>query len=137
MSSESLKKLYDELYTSSSQLNQETKDLQEIKESEYIKIPSPEEVDPITKPVPLEFPRATIPFRTSNAYQLFSEEKILYNIYFENKDNHIRIIVHERDSNPKFVSQSQNIMPTGKMKRKTKEKRFEYVREPNQSQNFQ
>lgn len=103
MSSESLKKLYDELYTSSSQLNQETKDLQEIKESEYIKIPSPEEVDPITKPVPLEFPRATIPFRTSNAYQLFSEEKILYNIYFENKDNHIRIIVHERDSNPKNI----------------------------------
>ena len=51
--------------------------------------------------------------------------------------NFPKLRTYERDSNPKFVSQSQNIMPTGKMKRKTKEKRFEYVREPNQSQNFQ
>ena len=29
----------------------------------------------ITKPVPIDFPRATIPFRTSNAYQIFSEGK--------------------------------------------------------------
>ena len=51
--------------------------------------------------------------------------------------NFPKLRTYERDSNPKFVSQSQNIMPTGKMKKKTKEKRFEYVREPNQSQNFQ
>ena len=105
MSSESLKKLYDELYTSSqspTQENPDQKDLFEIKESEYIKIPSPE-IDPVTKPVPVDFPRATIPFRTSNAFQLFSEEKILYNVYFENKDDYIHIFIHERDSNPKNI----------------------------------
>ena len=105
MSSESLKKLYDELFTSSqspTQENPDQKDLIEIKESEYIKIPSPE-IDPVIKPVPVDFPRATIPFRTSNAYQLFSEEKILYNVYFENKDDYIRIFIHERDSNPKNI----------------------------------
>ena len=69
---------------------------------EYIKIPSPE-IDPVTKPVPVDFPRATIPFRTSNAFQLFSEEKILYNVYFENKDDYIHIFIHERDSNPKNI----------------------------------
>ena len=105
MSSESLKKLYDELYTSSqspTKENPDQKDLIEIKESEYIKIPSPE-IDPVTKPVPVDFPRATIPFRTSNAFQLFSEEKILYNIYFENKENKLKIFVLERDSNPKNI----------------------------------
>jgi hypothetical protein len=106
MSNESLKKLYDELYISSQspskENNQDQKDLMGIKESEYIKIPSPE-IDPITKPVPVDFPRATIPFRTSNAFQLFSEEKILYNVYFENKDDYIRIFIHERDSNPKNI----------------------------------
>ena len=104
MSLESLKNLYDDLYQSKSPAkeNQETKEVQEIRESEYIKIPSPE-VDPITKPVPIDFPRATIPFRTSNAYQLFSEEKILYNVYFENKENQIKILIHERDSNPKNI----------------------------------
>jgi hypothetical protein len=104
MSIESIKNLYEDLYQSKSSAkeNQETKEVQEIRESEYIKIPSPE-IDPITKPVPIDFPRATIPFRTSNAYQLFSEEKILYNVYFENKENQIKILIHERDSNPKNI----------------------------------
>ena len=105
MSIESLKNLYEDLYQSSESPaveNLDLKDVQEVKESEYIKIPSPE-VDPITKPVPSDFPRATIPFRTSNAYQLFSEEKILYHAYFENKDNKLRILIHERDSNPKNI----------------------------------
>ena len=43
---------------------------------------------------------------------------------------------YERDSNPQYMSQSQNV-PTGKMKKKSKVKKFEYLREPNQSQNFQ
>ena len=103
MSSESLKKLYNELCSSKeSQDPKEAIEVNEVKESEYIKIPDPE-IDPITKPVPVDFPRATIPFRTSNAYQLFSEEKILYNVYFENKDDNIRIFIHERDSNPKNI----------------------------------
>ena len=104
MSIESLKNLYEDLYKSQSppRENEDMKDIQEIKESEYTKFPSPE-IDPITKPVPPEFPRATIPFRTSNAYQLFSEEKILYNVYFENKEDHLRIFIHERDSNPKNI----------------------------------
>ena len=103
MSSESLKKLYNELCSSKeSQDPKEAIEVNEVKESEYIKIPAPE-IDPITKPVPVDFPRATIPFRTSNAYQLFSEEKILYNVYFENKDDNIRIFIHERDSNPKNI----------------------------------
>ena len=103
MSSESLKKLFNELCSSKeSQDTKEAIEVNEVKESEYIKIPAPE-IDPITKPVPVDFPRATIPFRTSNAYQLFSEEKILYNVYFENKDDNIRIFIHERDSNPKNI----------------------------------
>ena len=103
MSSESLKKLYNELCSSKeSQDPKEAIEVNEVKESEYIKIPAPE-IDPITKPVPVDFPRATIPFRTSNAYQLFSEEKILYNVYFENKDDNIRIFIHERDSNPNNI----------------------------------
>ena len=103
MSSESLKKLYNELCSSKeSQDPKEAIEVNEVKESEYIKIPAPE-IDPITKPVPVDFPRATIPFRTSNAYQLFSEEKNLYNVYFENKDDNIRIFIHERDSNPKNI----------------------------------
>ena len=104
MSLESVKKLYEDLYNSqsNSRENQDMKEVQEIKESEYIKIPAPE-VDPITKPVPIDFPRATIPFRTSNAYQLFSEEKILYNIFFENKNDKLKILIHERDSNPKNI----------------------------------
>ena len=103
MSSVSLKKLYNELCSSKeSQDPKEAIEVNEVKESEYIKIPDPE-IAPITKPVPVDFPRATIPFRTSNAYQLFSEEKILYNVYFENKDDNIRIFIHERDSNPKNI----------------------------------
>ena len=104
MSLESIKNLYEDLSKSQTQTkeNVDIKEVQEIKESEYIKIPSPE-IDPITKPIPTDFPRATIPFRTSNAYQLFSEDKILYNVYFENKENQIKIFVHERDSNPKNV----------------------------------
>ena len=96
MSVENLKKLYEDLYIS------QNKENQEIKGSEYIKIPEPE-IDPITKPLPTEFPRATIPFRTSNAYELFSEEKLLYNVYFENKEEKLRIYIHERDSNPKNI----------------------------------
>ena len=104
MTSESLKNLYEDLYKyqSPTKENLDSKEIQEIKESEYIKIPDPE-IDPITKPVPTDFPRATIPFRTSNAFQLFSEEKILYNIYFENKENKLKIFVLERDSNPKNI----------------------------------
>ena len=104
MTSESLKNLYEDLYKyqSPTKENPDSKEIQEIKESEYIKIPDPE-IDPITKPVPTDFPRATIPFRTSNAFQLFSEEKILYNIYFENKENKLKIFVLERDSNPKNI----------------------------------
>ena len=104
MSIESIKQLYEDLCQSSKERNnQEQKEPMEIKESEYIKIPSSEEIDPITKPVPSDFPRATIPFRTSNAFQLFSEEKIMYYLFFENKDDYLRISVHEKDSNPKNI----------------------------------
>jgi hypothetical protein len=44
---------------------------------------------------------------------------------------------YERDSNIRYVSQSQPLVATGKMKKKSKVKKFEYLREPNQSQNFQ
>lgn len=98
-STENLKKLYDDLYSSQNKDNNSNK---EPKESEYIKIPEPE-IDPITKPVPVEFPRATIPFRTSNAYELFSEEKLLYNVYFENKEEKLKIYIYERDSNPSNI----------------------------------
>ena len=53
-----------------------------------------------------------------------------FSVNFPNKKT------YERDSNPKYMSQSQNV-PTGKMKKKSKVKKFEYLREPNQSQNFQ
>jgi len=61
---------------------------------------------------------------------LNKDKKSLYSNYPKTK-------TYERDSNPKLVPQSQNISITGKMKKKSKVKKFEYLREPNQSQNFQ
>ena len=61
---------------------------------------------------------------------LSKDKKLLYSNYPKTK-------TYERDSNPKLVPQSQNISITGKMKKKSKAKKFEYLREPNQSQNFQ
>jgi hypothetical protein len=42
---------------------------------------------------------------------------------------------YERDSNPRYMPQSQSVAITGKMKKKVKQ--YELLREPNQSQNFQ
>jgi len=61
---------------------------------------------------------------------LDKESKSKYSVNFP------KTKTYERDSNPKYMSQSQ-IIPTGKMKKKSKLKNFEYLREPNQSQNFQ
>ena len=88
--------LYDNLYSSSKKENQ---DIKETEESLSQQIPQ-NDYDQKTKPIPKDLPQTTIPFRTSNAYQIFSEEKSLYNIYFGQSHDQLKIFIKEKDSNP-------------------------------------
>lgn len=96
MSSNKLQSLYDNLYSSSKKENQ---DIKETEESLSQQIPQ-NDYDQKTKPIPKDLPQTTIPFRTSNAYQIFSEEKSLYNIYFGQSHDQLKIFIKEKDSNP-------------------------------------
>lgn len=96
MSSNKLQSLYDNLYSSSKKENQ---DIKETEESLSQQIPQ-NDYDQKTKPIPRDLPQTTIPFRTSNAYQIFSEEKSLYNIYFGQSHDQLKIFIKEKDSNP-------------------------------------
>ena len=97
MSKDKLQKLFEELYsipnkeTQIIKENEEYLSQQEIPQNDY---------EQKTKPIPKDLPQATIPFRTSNAYQIFSEEKSLYDIYFEQVKNQLKIFIREKDSNP-------------------------------------
>ena len=97
MLKDKLQKLYEDLYSNP---NKETQTLKETEESiSQQEIPQ-KEYDQKTKLIPKDLPQATIPFRTSNAYQIFSEEKSLYDIYFEQVKNQLKIFIREKDSNP-------------------------------------
>ena len=97
MSSENLQKLYEDIYSSP---NKEINEIKETEESLSQNILL-NELDQKTKPIPRDLPQATVPFRTSNAYQLFSEEKYLYYVHFEQVKEQLKIFIYEKDSNPK------------------------------------
>jgi len=95
MSSNKLHKLYEDLYSNP---NKESQEIKETEESLSQHIPQDDFEQ--TKPIPKDLPQATIPFRTSNAYQKFSEEKSLYNVYFEQIKDQLKVFIKEKDSNP-------------------------------------
>ena len=104
MSSNNLQKFYDDIYVNSpSQLETENKDF----ESSFSQPICKNAAEPINKKVPKDYPQVMMPFRTSITYQyqLFSEEKSLYNVYFEKENEELKIIVHEKDSNPENIYQ--------------------------------
>ena len=92
MSIDSIQKLYEDLYSSSNK---------EIKENELHPPTQENAVEPKIKIIPKDFPQPTIPFRTSDAYQLFSDDKSLYLLYFEEINEQLKVFIHEKESNPK------------------------------------
>ena len=94
MSNENIQKLYEDLYSSP---NKEIKENEEINSQQNHE----NEIEPKLKIIPKDFPQVTIPFRTSNSYQIFSEENSLYEIYFEDLNEKLKVFIHEKDSNPK------------------------------------
>jgi len=99
MSSENLQKIYDKIYSSSNKESQEYKKTEESL-SQQIRL---NDIEQKTKPIPKDLPQAIISFRTSNVHQIFSEEKSLYIIYFEQNNEQLKIYIHEKDSNPKNI----------------------------------
>ena len=97
MSSENLQKLYEDIYSTPNKESRENKDADELISHQ---IPS-NSTEQKTKPIPKDLPQTTIPFRTSNAFQLFSEEKLLYNLYFEQIEEQLKVYISEKNSNPK------------------------------------
>jgi hypothetical protein len=99
MSSENLKKLYEDIYSSPNKDSQENKQDEESISQKFFQNDSEQK----NKPIPKDLPQTTIPFRTSNAHQIYSEEKSLYNIYFEQINEKLKVHIHEKDSNPKNI----------------------------------
>lgn len=99
MSSENLQKLYEDIYsTPTKEINENRETEESLSQNVLLG-----EMESQTKPIPKDLPQVTIPFRTSNAYQLFSEEKYLYYVYFEQVKNQLKIYIYEKDSNPKNI----------------------------------
>ena len=94
MLSDNLQKLFGELYPSS--INKENEN--EENASQQIQ---DNEIKSKNKDIPKELPQCTVPFKTSEEYQIYSEEKSLYNLYFEEVNGQIKVFIHEKDSNPK------------------------------------
>ena len=99
MSSENLKKLYEDIYSTPTK---ESKGNKEVEESVSQQIPI-NTTEQKKKPIPKDLPQTTIPFRTSNAYQIFSEDKSLYHLYFEQNNEQLKVYISEKDSNPKNI----------------------------------
>ena len=91
MSCDNLQKIYEDIYSTPSKKIQQNKD----------ELSQHNDTELTTKPIPKDLPKTTIPFRTSNAYKILSEEKSLYYVHFEKIDEELKIIIHERNSNPK------------------------------------
>ena len=91
MSCDNLQKIYEDIYSTPNKKIQENED--ELSQHNDIEL--------TTKPIPKDLPKTTIPFRTSNAYKILSEEKSLYYVHFEKIDEELKVIIHERNSNPK------------------------------------
>ena len=99
MSSENLQKLYEDIYSYSNKDSQENRQDEESISQKF----SQNDLEQKTKPIPKDLPQTTIPFRTSNAHQVFSEDKSLYYIYFEQINEQLKVYIHEKDSNPKNI----------------------------------
>ena len=99
MSSENLQKLYEDIYSSPNKDSQENRQDEESISQKF----SQNDLEQKTKPIPKDLPQTTIPFRTSNAHKVFSEDKSLYYIYFEQINEQLKVYIHEKDSNPKNI----------------------------------
>ena len=99
MSSENLQKLYEDIYSSPNKDSQENRQDEESISQKF----SQNDLEQKTKPIPKDLPQTTIPFRTSNDHQVFSEDKSLYYIYFEQINEQLKVYIHEKDSNPKNI----------------------------------
>ena len=99
MSSENLQKLYEDIHSSPNKDSQENRQDEESISQKF----SQNDLEQKTKPIPKDLPQTTIPFRTSNAHQVFSEDKSLYYIYFEQINEQLKVYIHEKDSNPKNI----------------------------------
>ena len=99
MSSENLQKLYEDIYSSPNKDSQENRQDEESISQKFSK----NGLEQKTKSIPKDLPQTTIPFRTSNAHQIFSEDKSLYYIYFEEINEQLKIYIIEKDSNPKNI----------------------------------
>ena len=99
MSSENLQKLYEDIYSYSNKDSQENRQDEESISQKF----SQNDLEQKTKPIPKDLPQTTIPFRTSNAHQVLSEDKSLYYIYFEEINEQLKIYIIEKDSNPKNI----------------------------------
>ena len=84
MLSDNLQKLFGELYPSS--INKENEN--EENASQQIQ---DNEIKSKNKDIPKELPQCTVPFKTSEEYQIYSEEKSLYNLYFEEVNGQIKV----------------------------------------------
>ena len=99
MSSENLQKLYEDIYSSPNKDSRENRQDEESISQKF----SQNDLEQKTKPIPKDLPQTTIPFRTSNAHQVLSEDKSLYYIYFEEINEQLKIYIIEKDSNPKNI----------------------------------
>ena len=99
MSSENLQKLYEDIYSYSNKDSQENRQDEESISQKF----SQNDLEQKTKHIPKDLPQTTIPFRTSNAHQVLSEDKSLYYIYFEEINEQLKIYIIEKDSNPKNI----------------------------------
>ena len=99
MSSEKFQKLYEDIYSSPNKDSRENRQDEESISQKF----SQNDLEQKTKPIPKDLPQTTIPFRTSNAHQVLSEDKSLYYIYFEEINEQLKIYIIEKDSNPKNI----------------------------------
>jgi hypothetical protein len=100
MASENLQSLYDDLIKSKKEENEFNQITNQKFENESERLT-------ITKPVPKDPPKLLTQFRTSNVHQLDSDDHITYNLNFENINDKLRILVDEKNSNPKNTYESK------------------------------
>ena len=106
MSSENIQKLYEDIYSSPNKDSRENRQDEESISQKF----SQNDLEQKTKPIPKDLPQTTIPFRTSNAHQVLSEDKSLYYIYFEQINEQFKVYIHEKDSNPKNIYEKNFIL---------------------------
>ena len=100
MSSENLQKIYEDIYSTPNKDSEENRQVEESISQKFFQ----NDLDQKNKPIPKDLPQTTIPFRTSNAHQIFSEENSLYYIYFEQiNEQQLKVYINEKDSNPKNI----------------------------------